>query len=72
MNPLHKFYIDKEVYNEVKKYLIEHLKEVTIERAFEGKDTTGIKEAKIAVDNAFNQLERQFGEKKTQTANSSE
>lgn len=72
MNPLHRFYTDKEMYNEVKKYLIEHLKEVAIENAFKGTDTTGIKEAKIAVDNAFNQLEKEFGEKKKVEVNSSE
>lgn len=72
MNALHRFFQDKEIHDGVKTFLLEHLKQVAVDKAFEGSDTTGIKEAKLAIDNAFNQLEKEFGEKKKIEVNSSE
>ena len=46
MKPLHHFYIQQEIYNEVKKFFFEHLKEITIKKAFAGEPTEGILEAK--------------------------
>jgi len=72
MNALHRFFQDKELHDGVKAFLLEHLKQVAVNKAFAGSDTNGIKEAKLAIDNAFNQLEKDFGEKKKIEVNSSE
>ena len=73
MKPLHKFYIDQELRETVKEYLINHLKEITIKKAFNGETTEGILEAKNAIQNAFKQLEDTFGTKKeTKDVNQSE
>ncbi len=73
MKPLHKFYIDEEMRNTVKDFLINHLKEITIKKAFAGETTEGISEAKNAIQNAFKQLEDTFGAKQeTKDINQSE
>jgi hypothetical protein len=73
MQTLHKFYIDQELRETVKEYLINHLKEITIKKAFNGETTEGILEAKNAIQNAFKQLEDTFGTKKeTKDVNQSE
>lgn len=64
MKPLHKFYIDEEMRNAVKDFIINHLKEITIKKAFAGESTEGILEAKNTLSNAFKQLEDTYGPKK--------
>lgn len=61
---LHKFYIDQEMRETVKDFLVNHLKELTIKKAFAGESTEGILEAKNAISNAFKQLEDTYGPKK--------
>lgn len=61
---LHKFYIDQEMREAVKEYIINHLKDITIKKAFAGETTEGILEAKNAIQNAFKQLEDTYGPKK--------
>lgn len=64
MNSLHKFYIDEEMRNAVKDFIINHLKEVTIKKAFAGESTEGILEAKNTLSNAFKQLDDMYAPKK--------
>lgn len=64
MNNLHKFYIDQEMREVVKEYILNHLKEITIKKAFNGESTEGILEAKNTLSNAFKQLEDTYGPKK--------
>ncbi len=40
----------------VKEFLIDHLKEIAIEKSFKGETTGGIQEAKKAIDDAFTRL----------------
>jgi hypothetical protein len=73
MKPLHKFYIDQEIRDAVKEYLVNHLKEITIKKAFNGESTEGILEAKNAIQNAFKQLDDTFGTKQeTKALNTTE
>lgn len=61
MKPLHQFYIQQEIREAVKEYFLNHLKEITIKKAFNGETTEGILEAKNALQNAFKQLDDTFG-----------
>lgn len=72
-NILHKFYIDQEMREAVKEFLIDHLKEITIKKAFNGEPTEGISEAQNAIQNAFKHLDDTFGTKvETKAINISE
>lgn len=64
MKVLHKFYIDEEMRNTVKEFLLNHLKDITVKKAFAGESTEGILEAKNTIQNAFKQLEDTYGVKK--------
>ena len=73
MQPLHQFYIQEEMRNAVKEYILNHLKEITIKKAFAGESTEGICEAKNALQNAFKQLDDTYGTKvETKAINSNE
>lgn len=63
MKPLNHFYVQQEIYQEVKKFFFDHLKEITIKKAFAGESTEGILEAKNTLSNAFKQLEDTYGAK---------
>lgn len=69
MHPLHRLFIDKELFDETKSFLINHLKEVTVELAFDGKSTQGVELAKKAIENAFMQIKRDFSQKKESKIN---
>ena len=64
MHILHKFYIEEEMRNAVKEFLIGHLKDLTVKKAFAGESTQGILEAKNAIQNAFKQLDDTYAPKK--------
>ena len=64
MNPLHKFFLDKDVYEAVKVFAEEHLKLLAVERSFKGEETIGIKEAKTIIDKMFNTIEETYSPKK--------
>ena len=64
MKLLPKFYADFQLKQEVHDYLLSYLKQVAIEKAFNGDTTDGIKEAKECIDSAFRNLESMYGEKK--------
>ncbi len=73
MKPLNHFYVQQEIYNEVKKFFFDHLKEITIKKAFAGESTEGILEAKNTLSNAFKQLEDTYGtQEQTKAINISE
>lgn len=73
MHILHQFYIQEEMRNAVKEYILNHLKEITIKKAFAGESTEGICEAKNALQNAFKQLDDTYGTKvETKAINSNE
>lgn len=73
MNQLHQFYIHEEMRNAVKDFFFNHLKEITIKKAFAGESTEGILEAKNTLSNAFKQLEDTYGAKPdTKAINSNE
>ena len=63
MNILKQFYSNVHEREEVHNYLINVLKDMTVERAFEKQDVSGIADAKEAIDTAFSKLEVEFGEK---------
>ena len=73
MNKLHQFYLQQEVYQEVKNFMMNHLKEITIKKAFAGESTEGILEAKNTLQNAFKQIEDTYGtQEQTKAINVSE
>jgi len=63
MNLLKQFYTNKAEREEVKDFLMNTLAEITVEKAFAGEDVKGVKEAVEAIDEAFNKLEVEYGEK---------
>lgn len=70
---LQQFYIQEEMRNAVKEYILNHLKEITIKKAFNGESTEGICEAKNTLQNAFKQLDDTYGAKtQTNAVNSNE
>lgn len=70
---LHKFYIDQEMREAVKEFMLNHLKDITVKKAFAGESTEGTLEAKNTLQNAFKQLEDMYGPKKeTKDVNQSE
>jgi hypothetical protein len=73
MNPLQKFYIDTDMFNSVKELMVKHLESLAIKRAFDGTETTGIKEANKIIRDAFDQIEREYSpNKKTENISQSE
>lgn len=61
MNPLNSFYNNIHERESVKAFLIEILKNMAIDRAFEGGEVKGIKEAKECIDLAFIKLDELYG-----------
>jgi len=73
MKLLHQFYLQQEIYQEVKDFMFNHLKEITIKKAFAGESTDHILEAKNTLSNAFKQLEDTYGtSEQTKAVNVSE
>jgi hypothetical protein len=60
MNPLQRFYNDKEMYNAVYRHIIDNVKEYAGEQAIQGKDTSGIKDANDILQKSFAELEKSF------------
>lgn len=62
MNPILKaFYNNENEREAVKSFLIESLKELAIDKAFEGKDTNSIKEANETILKMFDKLDDIYG-----------
>ena len=58
---LKQFYEFKGQREAVRYFMIETLKEIAIERAFDGKDVSGIPEARLCIENMFDRLEELYG-----------
>lgn len=54
---------DKEALVEVQTYLINFLKEIGLKKMFAGEDTKAVGEAKVILDEAFDNLDTLFGAK---------
>lgn len=63
MNPLLIFYRNVNERESVRLYMIDVLESIAVEKAFDGEDTTGIKEAKDCIDRMFSRLEEEYGDK---------
>lgn len=61
MNQLKQFYDDEGQREAVREFMIEVLGEMAIERAFDGKPTVGIQEARELVEKTFNKLAEKYG-----------
>lgn len=72
MIPLQNFFNSQE-YTDVKEYFLSHIRDRAIDIALKGEDTKGIKEANLIIENAFAQLQKEFGNKEaTKATNVSE
>jgi hypothetical protein len=71
MNPLQTFYNNEPQRKAVEEFLVQVLKDLTIEKAFEGRDTAGIAEARTAIDTMFHRLSELYEPKKPIIINSS-
>lgn len=58
---LKQFYEFKGQREAVRHFMIETLKEIAIERAFDGKDVNGIPEARLCIEKMFDHLEELYG-----------
>lgn len=56
MSKLGHFYNDEHLREEVKEFLIEHLAEIAVKKAFAGEDVAGIADARKAILSAFSEL----------------
>lgn len=56
MNPLEQFHRNKVQKEAVKLFMIDCLKDMAVERAFDGKGVVGIAEANIAITKSFDKL----------------
>lgn len=71
MNQLKAFYDNFVERDAVKEFLIDCLKEMAVERAFEGKGVVGISEANETINKAFEILEIKYGIIKKEIINNS-
>ena len=60
---LKNFYADEQTRIAVQQFLLECLKEQTIELAFSGREAKHMQEAKQAIEQAWNKLEQIYGKK---------
>lgn len=65
INPLVTFYNNEHEREAVKAFLMEQLGSLAIERAFDGDDVVGIKEARDTIVRSFNKLDEMYGKIKT-------
>ncbi len=61
---LQELYNDKETLDTIKAYLVEFIKEKGIDKMFKHEPTEAIGEAKDLIDDAFDNLDLQFGSKR--------
>jgi len=66
---LREFQQDIQLRQEVYGYLLGHLKTHAADLAMDGKPTAGIKDAKDALDSAFNDLEVLYGQRQKKIIN---
>jgi hypothetical protein len=61
MPQLRIFYENVSEREAVHAYMIETLKEIAVEKAFNGESTAGIKEASTTIERLFDKLEQEYG-----------
>ena len=61
MQSLKLFYDNVTEREAVREFLIESLREIAIEKTFDGEDVTGIKEARQTIDKMFDKLDELYG-----------
>jgi hypothetical protein len=64
MDYLNKFYVDKTMRDVVKEFLLQCLRDTAVMKSFQGDSTSGIMEARLNIESAFNKLEEMFEPKK--------
>ena len=60
-NPLENFYRNTFERDAVKEFMIDTLKEITVEKAFEGFPVDGIQDCRELIDTMFNKLDDIYG-----------
>lgn len=71
MEILQQFYENEAQREAVKEFMITVLGEMAIERAFDGKPTSGIQEARECVEKSFDKLEEVYSTKEKAVINNS-
>ena len=61
MEILQQFYENEVMREAVRELIVESLKEVAVEKAFNGESTTGIVDAKASIDKAFETMREVYG-----------
>ena len=69
-NILQQFYNNETQRETIHSFLIEILKELAIDKTFKGEDVKGIKEAKEAIEKAFDRLDELYKVKEASISNS--
>lgn len=70
MDQLQLFYENKALYESVRQYFSEVLRETAADYALAGKPTEGFSQAKVTIDKAFSTLKENYEPKKTITKTS--
>jgi len=65
MQSLKLFYDNIQEREAVKAFLIDCLKELAVEKTFDGEDVSGIKEARQNIERAFDRLDEMYGKIET-------
>lgn len=69
MEPLQSLYNQKLEYTALKDFVFKHLEALALERIFtSGDGIEGLYQTKIVLQNAFNQIEREYGHKEVKQA----
>ncbi len=63
INPayLKNFYENESMRETVKSFMVDVLKEIAVQKTFDGEETTGIKDARELVDKTFDKLKELYG-----------
>lgn len=64
MDLLKQFHNDEHTREAVKEFFLSELDKYALESVYDGKDTTGIKDAKKVIENAFIELRELYGKDK--------
>ena len=61
MPSLRIFYENEVMREDVRAYMVDTLKEIAVERTFNGEETKGIKDAHELIDRMFDRLDQEYG-----------
>lgn len=61
MNPLNVFYQNETQREAVKEFMVDTLKQIAVEKTFNGESVEGIMEAHDLIERSFNRLEELYG-----------